>query len=232
MTQLSRPFQVVLVAFALFVAVWFVALRGHAPDSSGASGSGAPSSPASSPTTKPASTVTVKRSVSTSVHRPEVVHTTIVVRHPHAARPVRSGVKPVRAPAKPATATVRPSARVVKPAGATVKSATGAPSMQATVEHELAQGKTVLILFWNSQGFDDVAVHKELPTVQHALGRTVAVHYASASQVGAYGTITHAVQITQTPTLLIVNQHGQTTVLTGLTDAFSIEQAVGEARKA
>jgi hypothetical protein len=88
----------------------------------------------------------------------------------------------------------------------------------------------VLILFWNPHAFDDVAVHRELPAVQHALGGKVAVHYASAGQVGAYGTITHAVQITQTPTLLIVNPHGQTTVLTGLTDAFAIEQAVAEAR--
>ena len=40
----------------------------------------------------------------------------------------------------------------------------------------------------------------------------------------------HAVQVTQTPTLLIVNPHGQTTVLTGLTDAFAIEQTVAEAR--
>ncbi len=66
------------------------------------------------------------------------------------------------------------------------------------------------------------------PAVQHALGSKVAVHYASAGQVGAFGTITHAVQVTQTPTLLIVNPHGQTTVLTGLTEAFAIQQAVTE----
>jgi hypothetical protein len=111
----------------------------------------------------------------------------------------------------------------------TTKPATAAPTMQVAVEHQLQQGKTVLILFWNPRGSDDVAVHKELPVVQHALGGKIAVHYASAGQVGAYGTITHAVQVTQTPTLLIVNPHGQTTVLTGLTDAFSIEQTVGEA---
>ena len=101
--------------------------------------------------------------------------------------------------------------------------------MQAAVEHQLQQGKTVLILFWNPNGADDVAVHREIPSVQHALGARIAIHYASAGQVGAYGTITQAVQITQTPTLLIVNPHGQTTVLTGLADAFSIEQSVSEA---
>jgi hypothetical protein len=109
------------------------------------------------------------------------------------------------------------------------KHAAAAPSMQAPVEHELQHGKTVLILFWNRHGSDDVAVHNALPAVQRALGGRIAVHYASAGQVGAFGTITHAVQVTQTPTLLIVNPHGHTTVLTGLSDAFAIQQAVSEA---
>lgn len=102
--------------------------------------------------------------------------------------------------------------------------------MQTLVEHELRQHKTVLILFWNRHGSDDMAVHNALPAVQHAFGGSVAVHYATAGQVGAFGTITHAVQVTQTPTLLIVNPKGQTTVLTGLDDAFAIQQAVKESR--
>ncbi len=265
MAQLSRPYQIALIALALLVAVWFVALQGHHPSSTGGSGSSASgsSAPASSPATSGAaeakaaaapthiyhgaapgvegltrainkahgavaqsqsdakdfehanaessgstssahttsSTVTVKRSVSTTAGHTTVVHTT-VVKH---------------------TSTVKPSPKT--------KSATGTPSMQVAVEHELQQGKTVLILFWNPHGSDDVAVHKELPAVQRALRGRVAVHYASASQVGSFGSITHAVQVTQTPTLLIVNHHGQTTTLTGLTDAFSIEQAVAEAHQ-
>jgi hypothetical protein len=133
------------------------------------------------------------------------------------------------APAHPKTATptkVHSTPPAVKhPA---IKHPAVAASMQATVEHELQQGKTVLILFWNRHGSDDVAVHNSLPAVQHALGSKVAVHYASAGQVGAFGTVTHAVQVTQTPTLLIVNSHGQTTVLTGLTEAFAIQQAIAE----
>jgi hypothetical protein len=239
MTQISRPFQIVLVTFALFVAVWFLALRAHNSSTAGGSGSGASS--ASATVTHPASAapaqvktttttthvnhsanttattaVTVKRSVSsaaghttvrhtTAAHTDTAGHTTVVhstvVKHTPATRPVSSKTKP----------------------------ATSTPGMQIAVEHELQQGKTVLVLFWNSKGADDVAVHNELPAVQHSLGGKVAVHYASANQVGEYGTITHAVQVNQTPTLLIVNPHGQTTVLTGLTDSFSIEQSISEA---
>lgn len=146
-----------------------------------------------------------------------------------AAQASHASTTATRAPDHPKTVTptkVHPTPPVVKhPA---IKHPAVAANMQATVEHELQHGKTVLILFWNPHGSDDVAVHNSLPAVQHALGSKVAVHYASAGQVGAFGTVTHAVQVTQTPTLLIVNPHGQTTVLTGLTEAFAIQQAIAE----
>src|ERR1700733_8428527 len=43
MTHISRPLQIVLVAFVLFVALWFVVLRGHS-SSSESSGSSASTS--------------------------------------------------------------------------------------------------------------------------------------------------------------------------------------------
>ena len=103
--------------------------------------------------------------------------------------------------------------------------------MQRTVEGELKGGKLVAILFWNPKGADDAAVRRELEAVGRALGGKLVVHQASASQVGSFGSITRAVQIYQTPTILIINKHGQATVLTGLTDAFSLEQAIEEARQ-
>jgi hypothetical protein len=247
MTQISRPFQIVLVAFVLFVGVWFLALHGHTSTSTGGSGSSAPSSSSASDPSSPApstatkakttasvhstrvahvsdgtSTVTVKHSASTVAGHATVTHTTIVTKHTTVAKPApRTTV---------AHTTVVTHTSTTKPAPKATP-ATGTPAQQATVEHQLQQGKTVLILFWNPRGADDVAVHKELPAVQHALGGKIAVDYASASQVGSFGTVTHAIQVTQTPTLLIVNPHGQTTVLTGLTDAFSIEQTVGEANE-
>jgi len=244
MTQISRPFQIVLVAFVLFVGVWLLALHGHTSTSTGGSGSSAsaPSSPAPAPSTATkakatasvrstrvthashgasTSTVTVKHSTAAAAGHATVTHTTVVARHTTAAKPAPH--------ATVVHTTVVTHTSTTKSAPKTAP-ATGTPVQQATVEHQLQQGKTVLILFWNPRGADDVAVHKELPAVQHALGGKIAVDYASASQVGSFGTVTRAIQVTQTPTLLIVNPHGQTTVLTGLTDAFSIEQTVGESQ--
>ncbi len=195
MTQLSRPFQIALVAVAFFVLVWFVALRGHnSSTSSGASASAPAQASSHGSTTVKSARASVKRRASNT--------------------------------AKSAPATAKRPA-VAKPHSA----AETIPSMQAAVESELHQGKTVLILFWNPHGSDDVAVHQQLQATARSLRGQVAVHEASASQVGSFGSVTRAVQVYQTPTLLIVNAHGQTTTITGLTDAFSIEQAVSEARK-
>jgi hypothetical protein len=250
MTQISRPFQIVLVVFALFVAVWFVALRGHTPSSTGGSGSSAPA-----PAPAPSAAAEAKAAAApTRIYHgaaPGVEGLTRAINKAHgavaqsqgdakrfehaepsgsAAATTTTSTVTVKRSASPTAshATIVHTTTVTKHPSSAAKPATTTPSMQVAVEHELHQGKTVLILFWNPHGADDVAVHRELPAVQHSLGGKVAVHYASASQVGGFGTITHAVQVTQTPTLLVVNSHGQTTVLTGLTDAFSIEQAIGE----
>jgi hypothetical protein len=75
-------------------------------------------------------------------------------------------------------------------------------------------------------------VRKELQAVGKKLGGKIAVHDALANQVGLFGSITRAIQVYQTPTILFVNRKGLTTTLTGFTDAFSIEQTINEARQA
>jgi hypothetical protein len=258
MTQLSRPFQIALLALALFVLVWFAALRGRTPNSSGGSGSSpaatsAPAAPSGAAEAKAAAAPTrvyhgaapgvegltraINKAHGAVAQSQQQAHRVETSEPSSATSPSSSSSSTtattqanraaVRAPAHPATVTpahAHATPHAAKPV------ATTTAGVQATVEHELRQGKTVLILFWNRNGSDDVAVHNALPSVQHALGSKVAVHYASAGQVGAFGTITHAVQVTQTPTLLIVNPHGQTTAITGLTDAFAIQQAIAESR--
>lgn len=108
----------------------------------------------------------------------------------------------------------------------------GIPPKQAAVESELKQGKTVLVLFWNPKGADDVAVRKEVQAVEHKLGGKIAVQDALADQVGEFGSITKTIQVNQTPTILFVNDRGLTTTMTGFTDTFAIEQAIEEARQA
>jgi hypothetical protein len=209
-TSLSRPFQVVLAVFALLVALWFVALRAH--------NSGGSESNTGSSTSQPAKPAT-HQSGAEGGAQTTAGDTT-------AAKPSATHASAGQ------TGSVEHTATAEKGAAKQSSSTSSAPAKQREVEHELSQHRTVLILFWNPRAVEDRAVHNELPAVQRKLGKKIAVRFASAKQVGEFGTVTHAVQVNQTPTLLIVNPKGQTTTRTGLIDAYAIEQAVTEAGKA
>jgi hypothetical protein len=127
------------------------------------------------------------------------------------------------------------------------------PARQVLVERALDEGKIAVVLFWNPKGTDDAAVDYELRLLEavHRLIRPLAktpklraalkasglelekpfaAFTSPASEVASYGSITRGVQVYQTPTILVVNKSGHTIVLTGVQDAFSIEQAIDEAR--
>jgi hypothetical protein len=129
------------------------------------------------------------------------------------------------------------------------------PAGQRTVEAELAKGNVAVVLFWNPNGADDVIVHRELQLLVHVhhkiqpfegnpvvkrllkvfgleLDKKIAVTEAPSSAAASYGSITRSIQVYGTPTLLMIDKQGKTIVLTGLQDAFSMEQAIDEARNA
>jgi hypothetical protein len=143
-----------------------------------------------------------------------------------------SGAAHSSTPASPAAPPAKPSAS--KPASPVAS----APAKQPLVEGELHHGRTVLVLFWNPKASVDVAVRVQLAllhvllkhTATRAQNRDIAVHYSSAAEVGQYGTITRSLQILQTPTLLVIAPNGKTKTLTGLVDAYTIRQAIKEAR--
>jgi hypothetical protein len=279
MTQLSRPYQIALLALGLLVIVWFVALRGH---TSATSTGGAGSSPAASAPAPTAASEAKAAAAPTHVSTAPVpglkgltraiakAHGAVASSQQNAKQVEGESGETSHSPSTTATAgggsgaqpthAVTPTSAAAKHAAAirsqaahravTSKSSTSAPSkpattgasgpkthssspnMQASVEAELKQGKVVTILFWNPQAAVDRAVQRELQAVGHARGAKIVVHDARANQVGSFGSITRTIQVDETPTILIVSKGGQTTTLTGLTDVFSIEQAIGEAQKA
>lgn len=265
MTQLSRPYQIALLALSLLVVVWFVALRGH---SAGTSTGGAGSSPAASAPAPTAAGEAKAAAAPTHVYTgpvPGLQGLTRAIAKAHGAvassqqnakqvenesaqtsgststgvgsRPAHAGASRGATAEHPAQGRSQAARRAApsKPSTTGAASARGthsaAANMQASVEAELKQGKIVTILFWNPKASVDRDVQRELRAVGHALGAKIAVHEAQASQVGSFSSVTRAIQVDETPTILLVNKRGQTTTLTGLTDVFSIEQAIDEARK-
>ena len=106
------------------------------------------------------------------------------------------------------------------------------PAGQLAVEHELAQGKTVMLVFWNPHTSVDREVHSQASALASGSKGTVAMHSALAGQVNMFGSITEVVRVYQTPTILIVNRQGVVSTLTGLTEVFALQQAVREAQHA
>ena len=160
--------------------------------------------------------------------------------------------------AAPSAATAAPKVThtAVKQPAAKPKSATASTTArQVLVEKALHQGKVAVILFWNPKGFDDMVVHTEVRLLDAIHNKVkavdgeakvrreiklsglefqkpIATFDAKASEVAAFGSITRGVQVYGTPTILVVDKSGKTTVLTGLSDVYSIEQAIDEARHA
>ncbi len=259
MSQLSRPYQIGLLAMGLLVAVWFVALRGHSPSSSPSSPAVA-SAPAPSPAPPPENA-----GAPSSVYKgsaPGVAGLTRAIAKAHGAVAAsqQNAKKLQEQSAQASGSTATGSAAGTSTAGSPAKSSskskglapsgkaspngassptTGvskAPAKQALVEGELKQGRTVILLFWSPKGADDVVVRQQLQALQalrHTFGfsgnRSIAVHVARANEVASFGTITRAVQIYQTPTLVIIAPNGKAKTLTGLWDGYSIQQAILEA---
>lgn len=116
--------------------------------------------------------------------------------------------------------------------GRSGKPTSGRPAQQLQVEGELSHGKTVMLLFWDPKSSVDVAVRSEALALGRSSKGKVDVHVARANQVGLFGPVTEVAHVYQTPTILIVGAHHRVSTLTGLTDEFSLKQAVREAERA
>ena len=253
MAQISRPFQIALAAMGVLVAVWFFALRGHSSGSSSSGGSPQAQSQPAPAAAKPGAASPVYHGSAPGV---EGLTRAIAKAHgavaasernaqnlqAQAARassstPAAGSAATTASPRAHSPAATSPAAAKVAASGAhsshpraTQASALLVRSKQAAIEGALKRGKVATILLWSANGSIDAVVRRELHLAGQALGGSVVVYEAHPSQVASFGSFTRAVPIYATPTILIVNRRGHTTTISGLTDAFSIEQAIGEAR--
>jgi len=309
MAQVSRPFQILLVVSALFIAVWFLALRGHSSTTGTSSPSTSPAATATVPVTpahapKPAESKAIYHGSAPGV---EGLSRAIARAHGAVAESQENGKRlqeKAAAASSPnassaagsssttaSTATPAPSSEThgspsasstpggaaststktesvhvavtpttSVPANGQTKTAeahtglVGPPTRQLQVERVLKEGKIAVILFWNPKGADDAAVAFELklleavhhlirplghriPALRAELKRSglelekkFVAFDARANEVTSFGSITRGVQVYGTPTILVVNTQGRVITITGLTDAYAIEQAIDEAR--
>ena len=264
MAQLSRPYQIGLVAVALLAAAWLLLFQGHKSTPSESSSSQppaqtqtahAPATPAKASAQGTAGQATghgsasslgalghsveqARGAVSTSQKKAhELESKSAQASSPSAPNSSSSSASHAAGAAGAAGAATH--AKSAAPSTSSNSAAKSTPSARGTVraalaprqhavEAQLAQGKTVVIFFWNPKGSDDRAVNQALNQLPHGL--RVAVDRARANAVATFGTITRGVQVYGTPTMLVINKKGEVTTLTGLQSSYTIAQAIREAR--
>ncbi|MGH2878782.1 MAG: hypothetical protein ACRDK4_04140 [Solirubrobacteraceae bacterium] len=255
--QLSRPYQIVLAAVALLGLVWVVALRGHAPAQNESTGTAPAPAPSAQAQAKAAAKPTpiyhgaapgvegltraiakAHGAVATSQRNAQELqqHSREASQEASSGSPASAAAHPGAAQSVAATraheAAVQARRAKARHAAALKHADAGRPAAQVAVEHEVAQGKTVLLLFWDSKSSVSREVRVETQAMVSSSKGTLALHVAAPNQVGEFGSLTEVVHVYQTPTILIVNRRGVVSTLTGLTDTFALKQLIHEARRA
>jgi hypothetical protein len=199
MANLPRPLIGLLVATIAFFAVWTVALR---PSSSGGPVSSS-SSPAPAASQPKAAAPAHADADSAASHAGGTSHASATSASASAAK------------AKPAA----------KPA---VKHTESPQQRQSTIENGLNHHKVLAILFFNPAAADDQAVKHELDEIPARGGKVVKLA-VPLSELTRYPVITNQVQVTESPTLVLIDGQRKADLLTGYLDQLELSQRVSDA---
>ena len=81
---------------------------------------------------------------------------------------------------------------------------------------------------WSPKGAEDKAVRKAVGGVDRHDGKVLA-HATHIKRIAAYGQITRGADVTQSPTVVVVDRNRKVETLVGFVDRPSIDQAVTDA---
>lgn len=141
--------------------------------------------------------------------------------HPDASHASASHAAAAHASATSATR-AKPAA---KPA---VKHTVSPQQRQSLIENGLNHHKVLAILFFNPAAADDQAVKHELDEIPARGGKVVKLA-VPLSELTRYPVITNQVQVTESPTLVLIDGQRKADLLTGYLDQLELSQRVSDA---
>jgi hypothetical protein len=225
MSQISPPIRILLVCAVAFLAAWMLFLRPK--DDAGLPASATPSAPPSRPVD--ASGPKADSLAGKAVEQANEATTARDADRQQLADGAGGGVD-------------APSTAAPAPAPATV-SKTGAPqdfempsreelaTVPADVRRAIVRRKIIVIGVVSPKGADDRRVRASLDKVDKLHGR-VFVKTLPVKRISRYGTIMRGTDVSQTPSVVVVDFGLKTTTLAGWVDAPTIDQAVVDAIRA
>jgi hypothetical protein len=146
-------------------------------------------------------------------------------------KPVESTATPASpktaaTPASPKTAAPRSPAATTQARSALAGIAKGDRSKP--IVRALADGKVVVLLFWNKAGADDRATRRAVAAADRHDGKVV-VKAAGVGDVGRYHGITKGAQILTSPTALVIGPDRSARPIVGYTTTAELDDAVADA---
>lgn len=227
--------QIALGAAVLFAAAWFLFLKPKPASDESAS---APV-PAQTTATQPSSSAPGVTGLKTAVDKAKGAHnaesqslTNAANASAESGQAAQTSAPAVKSTASATTKTATKGSAAVTPAGPAVKNSgknSGDPS-----DGLLAKlvGRNVVVLLFVGQpraGDDNVAVRSVLSAARSVKGTTVRI--TGIRNVGRYSKITDKLEITESPSAIIMASDKKAQVLTGILSPFSVKQYILDGRR-
>jgi hypothetical protein len=212
----DNPIAQIAILGALGVLVAFFLMTRVLGGSGGSSTTAAPTPPAGATATAGAATPTIDPTAG-STAAPSTDSTA----------PTTDGA--TVAPAVPDSAPVPPAGE----AGSLPSKLVAGPGLPKPVAAAYAQGKTVVLLIFRTNGIDDAAVRASVETLRRRPG--LAVFVTKAAGIAHYSRITEGLDVDRVPALIVLRPralaHGTPTAIVnyGFRGPASVEQAVRDA---
>lgn len=155
---------------------------------------------------------------------------------PKPAQAGHAGAKPAKhvtaAPAKPVKhAAVKHTAakksapvKVNTPAGQEAGASVGLPLKVA----QAFAKKQVVVLYFGAQGADDNLTADSVRSLKASAGHRVAVFMDKLSNLADYRRVVEGLDVSQAPSIVLIDRHQQAQVLEGFIDAGSLRQDVAD----
>ena len=224
MSQISPPIRILLVCAVAFMAAWMLFLRPK--DDAGAP---APSTPAPTASSRPADAGGEKAS-SLAGKAVEKANEATAAQDARAEQLAGGAGETAATPAAttPSTTATTPAPENGTQPGAVSKADAKASGLPLRVLHALGHKKVVALLFWSPKAAEDRDVRKALNGIDRHHGKVLAeaVHI---KRIARFQQITRGADVTQSPTVVVIDRNRKVETLVGFVDGRSIDQAVTDA---
>jgi len=223
MSQISPPIRILLVCVVALLAAWMLFLRPK-------DDAGTPAAAIPSPAAKPVDAGGAKAE-SLAGKAVEKANELTAAQDKRAEELAGGAGETAATPDASATATAPATASTTKtgaPARVELPSKQELAQVPAAVRRAILDRQIVVLGVFSRKGIDDRLVRSELRDVDKLHGR-VFVHAVPVKRIARYGAITRGTDLSQTPSVVIVDFGLKATTLAGWVDAPTIDQAVVDA---